>query len=603
MLAIKIFPDGLFASLLRLWGHLRPRRRKQFILLLGFMLISAIAEVVSLGAVIPFLAVIASPERVLDTPALAYISHVFKVSSGRQMLLPLTIIFSATALLAGAIRVVLLWLATRLTSASGSELSSEVYRRTLSQPYQIHLSRNSSEVISGIINKVNAVVFCVIFPVLTLLASIFALIAITITLIFINPFVAFTAIIGFGVSYIAISTAYRRRLLRNSKRIADEQTRSVKALQEGLGGVRDMLLAGTQSLYCNLYEKADLPYRRAAGDNAFIGQSPRYTMEAIGMVLISSLAYFLSTQPGGVSTALPILGVLALGAQRLLPALHQIYNAWTSIVGNYSQLNDAIAFLDQPIPDDANLPLPEPLPIKDSISLRNIRFSYAGSSSLVLDGLNLNIPKGARIGIVGGTGSGKSTTLDILMGLLPLNTGEVLVDGKLIDKSNLRAWQRNIAHVPQSIFLSDASLAENIAFGVPLVDIDMVRVREAARQAQIADFIELRPEGYSAFVGERGVRLSGGQRQRIGIARALYRQANVLVFDEATSALDTATEQAVMDAVASIDHEITILIIAHRLTTLRKCDAIFELNKGQARKVLYEDISKSIQETFEMGAR
>jgi ATP-binding cassette subfamily B protein len=355
----------------------------------------------------------------------------------------------------------------------------------------------------------------------------------------------------------------------------------VKALQEGLGGIRDVLLDGTQPVYCDIYRQADHPLRRAQGNNVFIGGSPRYIMEAVGMVLIAALAYALSRQVGGIATALPVLGALALGAQRLLPALQQIYGAWASIAGSHASLADTIELLDQSLPAELLQPAPAPLLIQQDIRFDAVRFRYTSDSPLVLDGLNLTIPRGARVGFVGSTGSGKSTTLDLLMGLLMPTEGELLVDGQPISGIRVRAWQQTIAHVPQSIYLADSTLAENIAFGVPRNAIDLDRVQQAARQAQIADFIESSPEGYQAYVGERGIRLSGGQRQRIGIARALYKQASVLVFDEATSALDNATEQSVMDAIEGLSSDLTILLIAHRLTTVRRCDTIVELEHGR----------------------
>jgi ATP-binding cassette subfamily B protein len=312
------------------------------------------------------------------------------------------------------------------------------------------------------------------------------------------------------------------------------------------------------------------------------------------MVLIAALAYFLSLRAGGIATALPVLGALALGAQRLLPTLQQIYNAWASIAGSHASLIDTIALLDQPLPTELLQPAPAPLRLKDDIRFDAVRFRYTSEGPWVLDGVNLTISKGTRVGFVGSTGSGKSTSLDILMGLLMPTEGELLVDGQPISGNRLRAWQPSIAHVPQSIFLSDTTLAENIAFGVPREAIDLDRVQQAARQAQIADFIESSPKGYQAYVGERGIRLSGGQRQRIGIARALYKQASVLVFDEATSALDNSTEQSVMDAIEGLNRNLTILMIAHRLTTVKRCDMIVELEQGRVvAHGTYEELLRS----------
>lgn len=581
--------DLLPKLLMRLWRHLSRRRQRQFGLLMVLMLVSAFAEVVSLGAVLPFLGILVAPERFFGYPLVAKLAQTWGLTAATQLVLPLTIGFALAAVAAGAIRILLLWANTRFTVASGADLSMEVYRRTLYQPYSIHVARNSSSVISGI-NKVDVAV-SVLAQVLLLLSSTVLLVAVLFTLIAVDPLVASVAATCFGASYGLISWFTRRQLRRNSQRIAHEQTQVLKALQEGMGGIRDVLLDGTQPVYCDIYRRADYPLRWAANNNVFIGGSPRFAMEALGMVLIAVLAYALSHQEGGLGTAVPVLGVLALGAQRLLPALQLAFSAWSGISGSRASLVDAIELLDQPLPADVLLPAPAPLPLHQAIEFKSVRFRYSADGPWVLDGLDLVIPKGARIGFVGGTGSGKSTTLDLLMGLLSPTEGQLRVDGEPVEGRRLRAWQRNIAHVPQSIYLADASLAENIAFGVPPAAIDFERVRQAARQAQISDFIEGRSDGYAALVGERGVRLSGGQRQRIGIARALYKQSKVLVFDEATSALDNETEQTVMQAIEGLREDLTILIIAHRLTTLKNCTQIIELGDGGIKRIgAYQDI-------------
>jgi len=567
--------------LVSLWHHLSQRRQHQFWLLMGLMLVSSFAEVVSLGAVLPFIGILTAPNRVLNHPIVADMAQAWGIISADQLVLPLTVAFVAVVMLAAAIRMLLLWVSTRLIFASGADLSIEVYRRTLYQPYRVHVARNSSEVINGITNKVNGAVFGVLLPLLTLVSSILLLVAVMLALIAIDPMAASAAAIGFGTSYGLITWMTRRRLHHNGRRVACEQTQVIKALQEGLGGIRDVLLDGTQPIYCDIYSQADYSLRRAQGNNSFIAGSPRFAMEALGISLIVVLAYGLSRQAGGITTALPVLGALALGAQRLLPALQMGYSAWASMAANHASLADTIELLDQPLPVEALQPTPAPLPFQDDIRFNAVRFRYTSAGPWVLDGVSLSIPKGIRVGFVGSTGSGKSTTLDLLMGLLMPTEGEILVDGRPISGDRLRAWQRSIAHVPQSIFLADTTLAENIAFGVPRAAIDLQRVQQAARQAQIAGFIESRPEGYDAFVGERGIRLSGGQRQRIGIARALYKQASVLVFDEATSALDDATEQLVMDAIEGLSRDLTILIVAHRLSTVECCDRLYRLEQGR----------------------
>ncbi len=576
--------------LIRLWNHLNRRRQLQFGLLMGLMLVSAFVEVVSLGSVLPFLGILVAPEHVFNYPLVEDMAQALGITSADQLVLPLTVAFAAAALIAGALRMLLLWIRTRLALASGADLSIEVYRRSLYQPYQVHLLRNSSSILSGI-GKVNGLAFGVILPVMALVSSSVLLVAIMLALLAIDPVVASVAATGFGASYAFITWMSRRRLHLNSQRIAYEQTQVVKTLQEGLGGIRDVLLDGTQPAYCDVYRKADHPLRRAQGSNVFISESPRHAMEALGMALIAALAYVLSRQVGGISTALPMLGALALGAQRLLPALQQIYNAWANIAGSYASLADSIQLLDQPLPLALIQQAPKPLIVQKNIQFIDVRFRYSNKGPWVVDGLNLVIAKGSRVGFIGGTGSGKSTTLDLLMGLLKPTEGKLLIDGQLLSDNRVRAWQRTIAHVPQSIYLSDNTLAENIAFGVPPDTIDMDRVRQAARQAQIADFIESTPEGYKAYVGERGISLSGGQLQRIGIARALYKQASVLVFDEATSALDPATEQSVMDAIEGLSSDLTILLIAHRITTLKNCSLIVELDSGRIKRTgSYQEI-------------
>jgi ATP-binding cassette subfamily B protein len=571
---------GLANLLSSLWSHLSLRRRHQFRVLTVLMLLSAFAEVISISAVLPFLGVLLQPDRVLKYRLVARAAHAWGITSGDQLVLPMTFAFATAAVVAGAIRTLMLWVNTRLAYAAGADLSMEAYRRTLYQPYHVHVSRSSGEVISGIVNSVNSATG-VLLSSLSVVSAAVLLVFVILALIAIDPVVAMVATAGFGTSYGLINWISRRRLRLNSERIEREHTQVIKALQEGLGGIRDVLLDGTQPVYCAVYQKSDQQLRAAYGTNFFIAGSPRFTMEALGMVLIAVLAYGPSRHVGGIAAALPVIGALALGAQRLLPALQQIYYSWANIVGNQASLAAVLELLNQPLPANVGQPAPNPLPFKDSVRFDNVRFRYGGEQPWVLDGFNLTIPHGARVGFVGSTGSGKSTALDLLMGLLLPMGGELLVDGEPVIGIRVTAWQRTIAHVPQSIYLADATVAENIAFGVPREMIDMQRVRLAAKQAQIADFIEARPDGYDGFVGERGMRLSGGQRQRIGIARALYKRASVLVFDEATSALDNETERSVMDSIETLDRDLTILLIAHRLTTVRRCDLVVEVDHGK----------------------
>ncbi len=480
-------PNQSITTLLkRLWHHISPRRRGQFGLLLVLMLLASFAEILSIGAVLPFLGVLTAPERVFEHSAAQPIIQALGLTMPAQLLLPLTIAFAVAALIAGAMRLLLLWASTRLSFATGADLSISIYRRTLYQPYAVHCARNSSEVINGISGKANGVIYSIIVPALTLISSSVMLIAILIALLAVEPVIALAAFGGFGLIYAFIIRLTRKQLLADSQRIARESNHVIKSLQEGLGGIRDVLIDGSQATYCHIYRNADLPLRRAQGNNVFISFSPRYGMEALGMILIAALAYSLAQQADGIAKAIPILGALALGAQRLLPVLQQAYGSWTQINGGQASLQDTLELLDQPLPDYAGQPAAEPLPFKHNISLKQLAFRYSPQTPYVLKHLNLTIAKGSRVGFIGTTGSGKSTLLDIVMGLLQPTDGTLEIDGQPVMPTNNRAWQAHIAHVPQAIFLADSSIEENIAFGVPIDQIDPQRVRQAAQQAQIA---------------------------------------------------------------------------------------------------------------------
>ncbi len=568
-----------FTLFKRFWLHMSPRRRFQTGLLLGLMLIAAFAEVLSIGAVLPFLGILTSPEVVFAQPRLAPLIQILGIQTPAQLLLPLTLAFILATILSGLMRIVLIWAQYRLSSAIGTDLSLNVYRRTLFQPYAVHVARNSSNIIAAISSKIGSVIGF-LMSALTLISSFFLMFMILGVLLLIDPLIAVTAFVGFGLVYMLVIALTKKRLLRDSKRISQQSNRVVKALQEGLGGIRDVLIDGTQNTYCDIYRTADQSLRRAQANVGIVSGSPRFMIEALGMVLIAVLAYVMAQRSAGIAGAIPVLGALALGAQRLLPVLQQAYSSFSAIRGNKTNLEDVIDLLDQPMPSEGTA-LVKPIAFEHDIKLNNVSFQYAKQSPMVLKNVDVTISKGSRVGFMGSTGSGKSTLIDVVMSLLKPTQGSLDIDGQAITTSNHRAWHAHLSHVPQSIFLADSSIAENIAFGVPKALIDMQRVRLAAQQAQIAQTIAGWQDGYETFVGERGVRLSGGQRQRIGIARALYKQANVIIFDEATSALDNATEREVMQAIDGLGGELTVIIVAHRLSTLKHCSHIIELKHGE----------------------
>lgn len=577
--------NALLQQLRRLWSNISSRRRKQCALLMLLTIVASVVEVVSIGAVLPFLGVLTAPEKVFNHPLAQPMVQAIGIKHPQELLLPITVAFSVAALLSGATRLLLLWVQTRLGHAIGAEFSMEIYRRTLYQPYAVHLARNSSEVIAGITAKSSILVNNTVLPILAMVSSAVMLLAILLVLVVIDPWTAMGAFAGFALIYLMVIRVTRRSLSRDSDRISRESTQVIKALQEGLGGIRDVLLDGTQAAYCRIYRDSDVPLRHALSNVQIVSGSPRFAIEALAMAMIAWLALGLARSDDGIMGAIPVLGALAIGAQRLLPVLQQIYVSLAALRGGQASLGDALDLLEQPLPIDADQPPSAALPFSGHIAVKGLAFRYAVGTPQVLQGIDLDIPRGSRVGFIGTTGSGKSTLLDVLMGLLEPCQGQLLVDGVAVTVTNRRAWQAHVAHVPQSIFLADATIAENIAFGVPRDAIDMARVRLAAQRAQLGDTIDALPEGYETMTGEGGVRLSGGQRQRIGIARALYKRADVIVLDEATSALDNETERSVMDAIEALGAEYTVLMIAHRLSTLSGCDHIVELDRGRIRRV------------------
>ena len=464
----------------RLWMHVSWRRKIQLSLLFLLMMLSSVAELISIGSILPFLGALTSPDGVFNQPVAQPFIRVLGLTSPHELLAPLAIIFGVAAVVAGGVRLILSWAQTRLSYALGADFSLSIYRRTLFQPYAVHLARNSSEVIAGVGTKADGVVHHTVVPILVIISASVMMTTVLIALFAIQPVVTAGAIVSFGCIYGVVIIATRRRMLKNSQLISRQQNRVIKVLQEALGGIRDVIIDGTQNAYCNIYRDADWQLRRAQSNITITAISPRYIVEALGMALIAAMAYLVAARSEGLNSAIPVVGTMALAAQRMLPLLQQSYASWTSIRGGQASLSDALSFLEQPLPEYADPSLLESLSFQRTITFDQVGFRYAEDQPWVIHALNLTIPKRGRIGIIGATGSGKSTLLDITMGLLIPSQGEIKVDGRTIGPKEHRAWQRHIAHVPQSIFLADASVAENIAFGVPVDQIDFVRVRRAA---------------------------------------------------------------------------------------------------------------------------
>jgi ATP-binding cassette, subfamily B, bacterial PglK len=564
-----------------LWQKLNAKRKKQLFWLLLLTILTSIVEVISIGAVMPFLGALTSPEILYQNKYILQLLYWLSIEGTEQLLPLFSLIFAILILISGGLRILLLWVQTRISFAIGVDLDEEIYLNSLHKSYSEYLTSVSSELISGLTSKTSQVVTQFIIPLLLISSSSLILLTILSLLIMINPIIAISSLMGFGLIYLGIYLAVRKNLEDSSKKIGSYQDRVVKIIQESVGGFRDILIDGLQPVFHKVHLEANLTLKRAMGNNQIIANTPRFAIEAIAMAFVIIIANIFINSANGVVDILPILGLIALSAQRLLPVLQQIFSSISQIKGINNTAGDVVKLLSQGEGHrqySEKILKPSRLHFKHCIALSNVSYRYSSNEPWIFQNLDFEFIKGEKIGIIGKTGSGKSTLIDMLIGLLPPTKGKFMIDNKIIRAENVQAWQEHIAHVPQTIFLLDATIAENIAFGLPLEEINHSLVQQAAKSAQIADSIELWKEGYDTIVGENGIRLSGGQRQRIGIARALYKKSDVIIFDEATSALDATTEENVMKAIRDLNGNITILIIAHRLTTLEGCDRVININ-------------------------
>lgn len=584
-------PNSLVNDLRQLYRYLSRRRRIQLGLLLLLLIVTSLSEMVSLGAIFPFLSALSNTQAFLDAPQFQSIWSFLKIETPTQLVRTLAICFIIAAITANSLRMLTLRFQLRLAAAIGADISSQIFHLFLRQPYSFHVQQNSSDLIQTLVNDTNRLTNNILIPLLQFLAQFLLALSIILTLLLVDGKVAVGAAIILGGCYLLIYKIRKGVLKRNSQIISQAGQQKIKVVQEGVGGIRDVLLGNSQIFFDKTYISYETAYRNSTVMNAFIGESPRYFIEAIALSSIALLALGLG-QEGDFSQAVPVLGSLGLGAQRLLPALQKVFGAIAMIQGGRVSFSRVLIAVQRPIDPLLTKAVKTPLQLKKDLRLKQIWFHYGEDADWVVKGLDLTIAAKTTVALVGGTGSGKSTTADLIMGLLSPKKGELWVDGVPLQGERLRQWQHGIAHVPQHIFLSDSTLAENIAFGVPKEEIDFAQVRKATKLAQIQDFIEGLPAGYDTYVGERGIRLSGGQRQRIGIARALYRKGvSVIIFDEATSALDNATEREVMAAIEDLSGEFTVILIAHRLSTVEKCDLVVELEQGRiVAKGTYQDL-------------
>ena len=534
---------------------------------------------------LPFISQLTISSKPAHTPILQGLLETIQANTGIEEALAVNVLLITVVLVSVLVRVGLTWASIKFAQGCGHDIGKKVFQTTLYQPYIYHTSRNSSELVAAVA-KIDSIVNGMITPAIDAFTAAIISSAILIGLMIVDWRTAtFTSTI-FVVIYSSISVFSKRGMIKNSRTVSKSASLRVQAIQEGIGGIRDIIIDNSQAYHVRRYITFDTNLRRAQTKNNLWGQTPRYILEAVGVGVIAAIAIAAAGRDGGIATALPVIAVMALGAQKLLPLFQRIYSGWNQVVGNQGNLEDIDKLINQQI-----IPSRKPngdqqeLLFKTDLQLIDIGFRFDSELPWVFRNINIEIKKGDRVGFIGKTGCGKSTLLDIIMGLLPVCEGQIRIDGRVLDERNLQAWRAKIAHVPQSIFIADASLIENIALGIPQKQVDMRRLREAAKMALVDEFASSLPEGYDTVLGERGSRLSGGQKQRIGIARALYRHVDVLILDEATSALDSETEAKIMKMLSALPDKLTVLLITHRIETLTFCNKIVDMNA----------VSKSLQ--------
>ena len=566
--------------LLKIWEKLSNKRRFQLFLLIFLMISSGFLEYLTLASMIPFLDAIGNSETLLKYKIINYFYNTLGYTSQNQLIILTTFCFLFIIYFSAFFRVINLLFNFKLTASIGSELSTEAYKTALFQPYKKHLEWNSSEIINTVAKSVKGAVSG-LSSLLIILNSLIIIISIFIGIFVVNGQIAISLIFIFALSYLIIGYINRKQIERNSFIINKKSEERIKALQEGLGGIKDVLLGGNQEYYAKIFSRADYPIRVLVARNSFLASSPKFILETLGITFLAIVGSSISSK-GISSGAISIIGVIALGSQKLLPAIQALYSSWVSLKASTAQILNVLKLLSLDLERTDNY---QNFKFKNSIEFKNISFRYGENKPWIIKDISFKINCGEKIGIIGETGSGKSTTVDILMTLIEPSKGNFLIDGIDIyrDESRdyIKSWKSQITHVPQLIYLADTTFLENIAFGQEKEEIDFLKVKEAAKKAQLSQFIESCTEGYNTIIGERGIRLSGGQRQRISLARAFYKDRKFFVLDEATSALDSNTEMAVIQSIYNLGSDTTLIMIAHRLTTLKNCDKIFQFHNGE----------------------
>ena len=582
---------------------LSPDERKNAVFLLIMIMIMALLDVIGVASLLPFMAVLTNPsiiETNLILNTMFQFSKIFGVENSQQFIFVLGILVFLLLVFSLTFKALTTYIQMRFVLMREYSIGRRLVKGYLHQPYSWFLGRHSADLGKTILSEVGQVIGLGLGQMMELIAKGVVAIALITLLIIVDPKLAFIVGLSLAGIYLFIFYFIRGYLRRiGNKRLKNNQLRFT-AVSEAFGAAKEVKVGGLEQTYIKSFSDSAKIFAQSQASSQVVSQLPRFILEAIAFGGILLITLYIMALTGSFNSALPVISLYVFAGYRLMPALQQIYSSFT-------QLTFVGPSLDKLTSDIKNLkPFNENqdkgvLSLNKAITLKNIHYEYPNASRTALKNINLSILAKSTVGIVGATGSGKTTTVDIILGLLEPQKGALEVDGKVITQHNSRSWQRSIGYVPQHIYLSDDTIAANIAFGVEPHDINLVAVEKAAKIANLHNFlIDELPEQYQTTIGERGVRLSGGQRQRIGIARALYYNPNILILDEATSALDSQTEKAVMDAVNNLRKDITIIIIAHRLATIKKCDKIFLLEKGHIKNEGTFEELKNINENFRM---
>ena len=571
------------------------KEKRQLFFIMGVVLMMSIFQALGIASIFPFISLVMNPDVVFENEKLLWVFNFFHFSDVRSFTITVGFLMLGIIVIGNLISALAVWLKNRFIWQKNHDLSTALLQRYLSFPYSYFLSRNSADLGKNVLSEVQDLTRSFMIPVLEILTDLVLVFLIFLVLMVVSPLAAFIIFFVFCVFYgVIYQSGLRAKLKSRGSLRLKENTGRFKSVSEALGGIKDIKVLGREKFFLDKFTRHSLEFSNLLSWNATVGQLPRYFIEIIsfGGIIIFILLLMLSGK--NILQIIPMVSFFAFAGYRLMPILNKIFHAFTQLQFNRSVLDKIHKDLHDSVIDYQNSEIEvENISFERRISFNHVSFSYPGMEKPVFKGITLSIEKNTSVAIVGPTGSGKTTFVDILLGLLNPTEGEIKIDDISIDGNNVRAWQKKIGYVPQHIYLSDSSIKHNIAFGFPDDLIDMGKVKKAAAIANIHDFIEALSDGYNAIVGERGIRLSGGQRQRVGIARALYNDPDVLVFDEATSALDGVTEDAVLKAIDNIAKLKTMIIVAHRLTTVRKCDMIYMLDGGCIEACgIYEELIK-----------